>query len=113
MKTFQAGTLVGAGSFRCENCGFAVALQEGDEVPACPSCGGRPLPPLVDVRRGHLRGGTARGRAGAGLVGRGARGTVASGDYLAFEAGERVQVVSLQDGWTRIGLQPLGPRPIG
>ena len=28
---------------------------------------------------------------------------VASGDYLAFETGERVQVVALQDGWTRIG----------
>jgi pSer/pThr/pTyr-binding forkhead associated (FHA) protein len=28
---------------------------------------------------------------------------VRSGDYLAFEDAERVRVVSLQDGWTRIG----------
>ena len=40
MKSFEAGTLAGAGSFRCEACGFAIALHEGDEMPACPSCGG-------------------------------------------------------------------------
>ncbi|MBA2341856.1 MAG: FHA domain-containing protein [Thermoleophilaceae bacterium] len=28
---------------------------------------------------------------------------VSEGDYLAFEGPERVQVVPLQDGWTRIG----------
>ena len=39
MESFEAGTLAGAGSFRCEECGFAVGLRERDEVPACPSCG--------------------------------------------------------------------------
>jgi pSer/pThr/pTyr-binding forkhead associated (FHA) protein len=28
---------------------------------------------------------------------------VAAGDYLAFEDDERVRVVSLQEGWTRVG----------
>ncbi len=28
---------------------------------------------------------------------------VAEGDYLAYETDERVRVVSLQEGWTRIG----------
>jgi pSer/pThr/pTyr-binding forkhead associated (FHA) protein len=28
---------------------------------------------------------------------------VASGDYLAFDADDRVNVVVLQDGWTRVG----------
>src|SRR5258705_8467601 len=40
MEAFVAGTLAGAGSFRCEECGFAVALHELDEVPGCPQCGG-------------------------------------------------------------------------
>src|SRR3954452_9735910 len=40
MEAFAAGTLAGAGSFRCEECGFAVALHELDEVPGCPQCGG-------------------------------------------------------------------------
>src|SRR3954447_22191701 len=41
VEAFTAGTLAGAGSFRCETCGFAIALHELDEVPACPQCGGR------------------------------------------------------------------------
>jgi hypothetical protein len=41
VEAFTAGTLAGAGSFRCESCGFAVALHELDEVPGCPQCGGR------------------------------------------------------------------------
>jgi len=40
MEAFNAGTLAGAGSFSCDSCGFAVALQERDEVTACPRCGG-------------------------------------------------------------------------
>src|SRR3954454_11512328 len=38
--TFDAGTLAGAGTFRCEECGFAVALHERDEIPECPHCQG-------------------------------------------------------------------------
>ena len=30
---FNAGTLAGAGSFSCDECGFAIALHELDEVP--------------------------------------------------------------------------------
>jgi len=28
---------------------------------------------------------------------------VANGDYVAFERDERVNVIGLQDGWTRVG----------
>ena len=37
---FSSGTLAGAGSFRCDGCGFALALQERDQLPECPECGG-------------------------------------------------------------------------
>jgi hypothetical protein len=37
--TYRTGTLAGAGSFRCRQCGFAVALNALEEVPRCPSCG--------------------------------------------------------------------------
>src|SRR4051795_5428562 len=40
MERFAAGTLAGTGCFRCESCGFAIALHELDEVPVCPRCGG-------------------------------------------------------------------------
>ncbi|MBD0281485.1 MAG: FHA domain-containing protein [Thermoleophilaceae bacterium] len=103
MEAFSAGTLAGAGSFRCDSCGFAIALHELDEVPSCPECGGsrfrrsslfaemlqRPdryevegPPPWLDEAREAL---------------------VRKGDYLAFADDDRVRVVPLQDGWTRVG----------
>jgi FHA domain/Zinc-ribbon containing domain len=39
LNTYLTGTLAGAGSFRCEHCGFAVALNALEEVPECPTCG--------------------------------------------------------------------------
>ena len=103
MEGFSAGTLAGAGSFHCEECGFAVALHELDEVPACPRCAGRRF------RRSSMfeseitpppssPGGTPRWVAGA------RDGLSAEGAYLAFEApGGDVRVVGLQEGWTRVG----------
>ena len=38
-QSFSMGTLAGAGCFKCEECGFAVALHELDQVPECPHCG--------------------------------------------------------------------------
>ena len=103
MRTFESGTLAGAGSFKCEECGYAVALHERDEVPACPSCGGD------QFRRASLFG-EAESRAmpvaathSDAWVAEARDALVADGDYLAFDMGERVQVVALQDGWTRVG----------
>ena len=103
MEAFSAGTLAGAGSFRCDSCGFAVALHERDPVPGCPECGGHRF------RRASLFGETLEGPAQHDIgeppdwleEARGA--LVRPGDYLAFEDGDRVRVVPLQEGWTRIG----------
>lgn len=103
MDAFSAGTLAGAGSFRCESCGFAVALHERDPLPGCPECGGRRFkraslfgendpPPThhdIDAPPNWLE--DAR------------EALVRPGEYLAFEDDERVRVVPLQEGWTRIG----------
>jgi hypothetical protein len=103
MRTFEAGTLAGAGSFHCEECGFAVALHERDQVPECPSCGG------ASFRRASLFGETDASISPAPESGdvewlQEARDALVSdGDYLAFDTGERVQVLPLQDGWTRVG----------
>jgi predicted nucleic acid-binding Zn-ribbon protein len=103
MEAFSAGTLAGAGSFRCDSCGFAVALHERDPVPGCPECGGRrfkrsslfgegdPPPAHHDLEAAPEWLEDARGAL------------VRPGDYLAFEDDERVRVVPLQEGWTRIG----------
>lgn len=103
MKSFEAGTLAGAGSFRCEACDFAVSLHQGDEVPPCPSCGGQ------SFRRSALFGESVSAPAPSPADPRpewlaGARDALArDGHYLAFEDDDRVRVVPLQYGWTRVG----------
>ena len=102
--SFEAGALAGAGSFRCESCDFAVALQELDEVPSCPSCGSAsfrrsPLfadatavspPPRTEIEAPEW-------------VGEAREALVQAGYYLALEDDDRVRVVPLGRGWTRIG----------
>jgi hypothetical protein len=103
-QAFTPGTLAGAGSFRCEVCGFAVALQELDEMPACPHCGsGR-------FKRSSIFGDHAQAEPWGGghpehpdWLAEAREALVADGDYLAFRDDERVHVVPLQEGWTRVG----------
>jgi FHA domain/Zinc-ribbon containing domain len=103
MEAFSAGTLAGAGSFRCDSCGFAIALHELDHVPACPECGGR------QFRRATLFGEGLTKHDHHDLEGppewleEAREALVREGDYLAFADDDRVRVVPLQDGWTRIG----------
>jgi DNA-directed RNA polymerase subunit RPC12/RpoP len=103
MEAFSAGTLAGAGSFRCDSCGFAVALHERDPVPACPECGGHRF------RRASLFGEELPGPTQHEIgeppdwLDEARDALVRPGDYLAFEDGDRVRVVPLQEGWTRIG----------
>ena len=101
--TVHAGTLAGAGCFRCDSCGYAVALHELDEVPPCPHCDGQ------DFRRSSLFAELALAEPN-GTVGErpdwldeAREALVTDGDYLAFDDGERVRVIALQEGWTRIG----------
>jgi hypothetical protein len=104
MDTFSAGTLAGAGCFRCGACGYAVALQELDQVPACPHCGGE------DFKRSSIFGelslaepiGTHEVESPDWLE-EAREALTNEGDYLAYETDERLRVASLQEGWTRIG----------
>lgn len=103
-QSFPSGTLAGAGSFRCDVCGFAVALQELDQLPACPHCGsGR-------FKRSSIFGDHADAEPWGGgrtespsWLAEARDALVEPGDYLAWSDGERVRVVPLQAGWTRVG----------
>jgi predicted nucleic acid-binding Zn-ribbon protein len=103
MEAFSSGTLAGAGSFRCDSCGFAIALHERDAVPSCPECGGE------SFRRASLFAESIRPTMRHELEGapewlaEAREALVRAGDYLAFEDDDRVRVFPLQDGWTRIG----------
>ena len=104
LDSFSTGTLAGAGCFRCGTCGFAVALHERDEVPACPHCGGE------DFRRSSIFGElemlepTHQQEVEAPDWLAEAREAVErEGEYLAFEDEGNVRVIALGDGWTRVG----------
>ena len=103
MEAFSSGTLAGAGSFRCDSCGFGIALQERDQVPSCPECGGesfRRSSLFADAVRPPLR---HEVEGAPDWLEEAREAIVREGDYLAFEDDERVRVFPLQDGWTRIG----------
>jgi FHA domain/Zinc-ribbon containing domain len=102
--TFAAGTLAGAGCFRCEQCGFGIALHELDQVPACPHCG------ATEFKRGSIFGENTIAEAIAmppcdtpDWLAEARAALVKAGDYLAYEADERAYVTPLQEGWTRLG----------
>ena len=103
MEAFSAGTLAGAGSFRCGACGFAIALHELDQVPSCPNCGG------AEFRRASLFSRPSRREAIAPLdatpewLEEAREALTERGCYVAYEDDERVHVLPLQEGWTRIG----------
>jgi hypothetical protein len=104
LETFSVGTLAGAGGFRCESCGYAIALHERDEVPACPHCDSH------EFKRSSIFMDTTESEPiGDLLVEKpdwleDARDAlVAAGVYLAYEDDERVHVKPLDEGWTRLG----------
>jgi pSer/pThr/pTyr-binding forkhead associated (FHA) protein len=78
-------------------------MQELDEVPACPHCDG------LDFRRASMFGElevaepTGDRTAVPDWLAEAREALVARGDYLAYEDDERVRVVQLQPGWTRLG----------
>ena len=104
MMTVVSGTLAGAGTFRCESCAYPVALLERDQVPPCPRCGAH------EFRRSSLFAERLEEQAEApvGLKRpewlEETRAALAEeGDYLAFEQDGQVRVVTLHEGFTRIG----------
>ena len=106
MEAYSAGTLAGAGSFRCEGCGFAVALHELDEVPGCPQCGGERFKRasiFMDQGRQTAEHEQVLEVEDPDWLEESREALVEPGDYLAYEGEGRVHVVPLQEGWTRVG----------
>lgn len=104
MEAYTAGTLAGTGSFHCERCGYAIALHERDVVPSCPMCSSESFArsSMFAVEETSSWGVQHEVQRPEWL--QSARESlVTRGDYLAYEDGERVRVVPLQEGWTRVG----------
>jgi predicted RNA-binding Zn-ribbon protein involved in translation (DUF1610 family) len=103
MEAFSAGTLAGAGTFHCESCGYAIALHERDTVPTCPQCDSERFTrsSMFAVESTHSWAALATERPEWLPEARDA--LITRGEYLAYDDGDRVRVVPLQEGWTRLG----------
>jgi hypothetical protein len=104
MESFPVGTLAGAGSFKCEDCGFTAALHGLDELPACPHCGGTSYR-RASIFAEHVTTETSAIPAtlDPDWLAEAREALITPGAYVAYEDDERVRVVALQDGWTRLG----------
>jgi hypothetical protein len=103
VKRFLTGTLAGAGSFRCETCGFHVALQALDEIPECPNCGETQFAraSIFDMPDTLSASGLHGERDPEWLSP--LRSDLGQGQFLAFEDHDRVSILPLTREWTRIG----------
>jgi pSer/pThr/pTyr-binding forkhead associated (FHA) protein len=114
MQSLTAGTFVGAGSFRCRNCGYTLALSSSDALSDCPSCGSTDFSraPLFSTER--IASGRERQRPDASLIepaaddheeqlARAREQLEQPGDYLCYEENDELRTIALTREWTRIG----------
>lgn len=114
MESLTAGTFVGAGSFRCNECGYMLALTGLDTLTECPQCGGAEFTraSLFNTERishpeqhtqaaGSLASAEPGGRES--LLSRARAQIERPGEYLCYEEGGELRILSLKREWTRIG----------
>ena len=114
MDSMISGTFVGAGSFCCRSCGYALTLSGTDTLTDCPGCGGTDFvrASLFSTERiSHGRGSDTAEGALVEPVSQGwdtqlakARERIMQpGEYLCYEEGSELRTVPLTREWTRIG----------
>jgi hypothetical protein len=114
MESLTAGSFVGAGSFRCKKCDYALTLDGSEVLTGCPSCGGREFiraslfkaeqSALTDTEQtmdGSLIEPVAADAAAR--LERARQRIEEPGEYLVYEEGGELHTVSLSREWTRIG----------
>jgi DNA-directed RNA polymerase subunit RPC12/RpoP len=114
MDSLTSGTIAGAGSFRCQRCGYTLTLDGTDRLTDCPGCGGSDFVRASLFDTAHLGAGGERTTLGAALAQEPSEDWEASrarardaieqpGDYLLYEESGEVRTVALTREWTRIG----------
>ena len=123
-----AGTFVGAGSFRCRECGYVLTLTALDTLGSCPECGADDFArvPLFGHTGARMMSGSfarERDESEAGqetmrhggalsrpdpserdaLLGAAQSQITTPGEYLCFTEGGETRIVPLTREWTRIG----------
>ena len=102
--TYVTGTLAGVGSFRCRECGFAVALHALDEVPKCPNCGNSRFARSSLFESFGVDGHSSlSGEEDQGWLAEVREGLEEPGHYLTYRDESRISVMPLTRECTRIG----------
>lgn len=112
MESLTSGTMAGAGSFRCQRCGYVLNLAASDALSDCPSCGSASFVRASLFSAGHRldedglyspeshvdrEALLARARAQIEASEHGA------GEHLVYEQDGDLVDVPLTREWTRIG----------
>jgi pSer/pThr/pTyr-binding forkhead associated (FHA) protein/DNA-directed RNA polymerase subunit RPC12/RpoP len=114
MDSLTAGTFVGAGSFRCARCDYALTLDGSDVLPSCPGCGGREfvraslfsterIMPGAGSTQVHERTPAVASAKHAARLAAAREQIEEPGEYLCYEDGDELRTVALTREWTRIG----------
>jgi predicted nucleic acid-binding Zn-ribbon protein len=116
MESLTSGTIAGAGSFRCQRCGYVLTLAASDTLSDCPGCGGASFVRASLFSAGRLGREAADTAADGGVHAPGDSATreaawllevgeriVEPGEYLAYEEDGETTVVALTQEWTRVG----------
>jgi predicted nucleic acid-binding Zn-ribbon protein len=120
VESLTSGTLAGAGSFRCQRCGYVLTLAASDRLSDCPGCGGSSFVRASLFSAGRLGGEAVTEGAHVGAESGGRIAEQADereeawlaevrerieqpGEYLAYEEDEETTVMALTHEWTRVG----------
>jgi predicted nucleic acid-binding Zn-ribbon protein len=117
LESLTSGTMAGAGSFRCQRCGYVLTLAASDTLRDCPGCGGASFVRASLFSMGRLAQSGAPDLVGAGAYS--PEGAVEEGElewlaqakeqiehpgeYLAYEEDGEAVLVALSQEWTRVG----------
>jgi pSer/pThr/pTyr-binding forkhead associated (FHA) protein len=110
----SSGTFVGAGSFRCQHCGYTLTLEGSDVLTDCPSCGSQDFARASLFSTERIAGGPLSDADEAmsvapetpnreQMLARAREQVDQPGDYLVYEEDGELRVVALAREWTRIG----------
>jgi hypothetical protein len=106
MESLTSGTMAGAGSFRCQRCGYVLTLAASDTLTDCPGCGGDSFTRASLFHIGHI-GHEAHIQAPEAeheaWLAEARERIVQPGEYLVYEEDGETTVAPLTREWTRVG----------
>jgi hypothetical protein len=110
MESLTSGTIAGAGSFRCQRCGYVLTLAACDTLSDCPGCGGRSFVRASLFSTGRMQpagsstSSTADEQAERETWLADVRERIESpGEYIVYEESGEPTIVPLTREWTRVG----------